>query len=76
LNLLDLEQKDLTDEEKYQKKLANKFLQIIFKQDFINRDYNNIKQFRDKLSKYRGKLRQDVKNSEREFISEGMIRYF
>ena|GEM_PF-2614225 len=76
MNLLDLEQKDLTDEEKYQKKLANKFLQIIFKQDFINRDYNNIKQFRDKLSKYRGKLRQDVKNSEREFISEGMIRYF
>lgn len=76
LNLLDLEQKDLTDEEKYQKKLANKFLQIIFKQDFINRNYNNIKQFRDKLSKYRGKLRQDVKNSEREFISEGMIRYF
>jgi hypothetical protein len=53
LDLLDLEQKDLTEEEKYQKKLANKFLQIIFKQDFINRDYNNIKQFRDKLAKYR-----------------------
>ena len=43
LDLLDLEQKDLTEEEKYQKKLANKFLQIIFKQDFINSDYNNIK---------------------------------
>ena len=76
LDLLDLEQKDLTEEEKYQKKLANKFLQIIFKQDFINRDYNNIKQFRDKLAKYRWKLRQDIKNSEREFINEGMIRYF
>ena len=67
---------NLTWINKENQKLANKFLQIIFKQDFINKDYNNIKQFRDKLAKYRWELRQYVKNSEREFINEGMIRYF
>lgn len=76
LSLLKSDWKDLNKKEKAQKNLANRFLQIIFKQNFINQDYNNIKKFRDKLAQYRWKLRQDVKNSEREFINEGMIRYF
>jgi len=33
--------------------LANKFLQILFKQKFINPDYTTIKEFRDTLAKYR-----------------------
>ena len=67
---------DLTDEEKEQKKLVNKFLQILFKQKFINPDYNNIKEFRDTLAKYKWKLRQNVRTSEREFIQEAMVRYY
>jgi len=44
---------ELANEEKEQKKLLNKFLQILFKQEFINPDYNTIKKFRDTLAKYR-----------------------
>lgn len=67
---------DLTDEEKEQKKIVNKFLQILFKQKFINPDYNTIKEFRDTLAKHRWKLRQNVRTSEREFIQEAMVRYY
>ena len=56
--------------------LANKFLQILFKQKFINPDYTTIKEFRDTLAKYRWKLRQNVRTSEREFIQEAMVRYY
>ena len=69
-------QDEINDEDKENKKLVNKFLQIIFKQKFINKDYNTIKDFRDKLAKYRWKLRQNVRTSEREFIQESMIRYY
>lgn len=67
---------ELANEEKEQKKLLNKFLQILFKQEFINPDYNTIKKFRDTLAKYRWKLRQNVRTSEREFIQEAMVRYY
>lgn len=67
---------NLTDEEKKQKKLVNKFLQILFKQKLINPDYSSIKEFRDKLAKYRWKLRQNLRTSEREFIQETMVRYY
>lgn len=67
---------DLSEREKEQKKSVNKFLQILFKQKFINSDYNTIKEFRDILAKYRWKLRQNVRTSEREFIQEAMIRYY
>lgn len=66
----------LENEEKEQKKLLNKFLQILFKQEFINPDYNTIKKFRDTLAKHRWKLRQNVRTSEREFIQEAMVRYY
>ena len=66
----------LANEEKEQKKLLNKFLQILFKQKFINPDYNVIKEFRDTLAKHRWKLRQNVRTSEREFIQEVMVRYY
>lgn len=56
--------------------LVNKFLQILFKQKFINPDYTTIKEFRDMLAKHRWKLRQNVRTSEREFIQEAMIRYY
>ena len=67
---------ELANEEKEQKKLLNKFLQILFKQEFINPDYNIIKKFRDTLAKCRWKLRQNVRTSEREFIQEAMVRYY
>ena len=65
-----------TWEEKKKQKLANKFLRILFKQEFINSDFNTIKKFRDALSRQRGKIRQDVRTSGREFIQEAMIRYY
>ncbi len=69
-------QEEITDENKEKKKLLNKFLKIIFKQKFINPDYNTIKEIRDTLAKHRWKLRQNVRTSEREFIQEAMIRYY
>jgi hypothetical protein len=42
----------------------------------VNANYNAIKEFRDKLSEYRGKIRQDLKATEREFINEAMIKYY
>ena len=66
----------LANEEKQQKKQLNKLLQILFKQKFINPDYNVIKEFRDTLAKHRWKLRQNVRTSEREFIQEVMVRYY
>lgn len=62
--------------EKENRKLAHKFLKIIFKLQNINKDYNTIKKLRDKLAKYRWKIRQDLKASEREFINEAMIRHY
>lgn len=62
--------------EKQNKELANKFLRIIFKLNNINKDYNTIKSFRDKLAKYRWKIRQDLNTTEREFINEAMIKYY
>lgn len=61
---------------KENQKLANKFLQILFKNKEINKDFNTIKTFRDKLAKYRWKIRQDFRTSEREFINEAMIKYY
>lgn len=61
---------------KENQKLANKFVNIICKLDYINPDYARIKKIRDKLAKYRGKVRQDLKSSEREFINEAMIKYY
>ncbi len=61
---------------KENQKLANKFLQILFKNKGINKDYNTIKDFRDILAKYRWKVRQDFRASEREFINEAMIKYY
>ena len=80
LILLKKEYKNLNKKEKKQKKLVNKFLNIIFKNKNknknINKDFNTIKTFRDKLAKYRWKLRQNFSSSEREFINEAMIKYY
>lgn len=64
------------EKDKKNQKLANKFLQILFKEEKLNPDYNTIKNFRDKLSKYRWELRQNLRVSEREFIQEAMIKYY
>lgn len=41
------------EKDKENQKLANKFLQILFREKKLNPDYNIIKDFRDKLSEYR-----------------------
>ena len=76
LHLLKKEYKNLSKSEKYEKKLVDTFLKIIFKNKEINKDFNTIKTFRDKLAKYRWKIRQDFRASEREFINEAMIKYY
>ncbi len=59
-----------------QKKLVNKFLRIIFRHRCINKDFHTIKTFRDHLAKYRWKIRQDLRASEREFINEASIKHY
>jgi len=76
LTLLKKDYKDLNKDEKEEKRLVDKFLNIILKNKNINKDFDTIKNFRDKLAKYRWKLRQNFSASEREFINEAMIKYY
>jgi hypothetical protein len=51
LNLINKE--NVSQIESGNRELANKLLKIIFKLQNVNKNYNIIKNFRDKLAKYR-----------------------